>query len=74
MARVRVRVYAKLREQLGFKEKTVEVDTLSELIRDLGVSNIVIAVNSELVETSKASRLRLVDGDIIDLMPPFSGG
>ena len=74
MVRVKVRVYARLRDELGFRERVFEADTLSELLEMLGVEDVVLAVNSELVETSKASRLRLEEGDVVDVMPPFSGG
>ncbi len=74
MVRVKVRVYARLRDELGFRERVFEADTLSELLEMLGVEDVVLAVNSELVETSKASRFRLEEGDVVDVMPPFSGG
>ncbi len=77
MARIKLRVYARLREQLGFKEKELDVGDLVELLKyleSLGSGDFIIAVNSELVETSKASRYLFRDGDVVDVMPPFSGG
>jgi len=76
MVRVKVRVYAKLREELGFRERVFEADTISDLLETLGVNaaSVVVAVNGELVETSKSPEFRLVDGDTVDVMPPFSGG
>lgn len=34
----------------------------------------VITINSDVIDNSKISRIRLKDGDIINIFPPVSGG
>ncbi len=68
--KVKVRLFAKLKEKYGFECKEMEVNSIEELLSKFeGVA--LIALNGELL-TSKDVKLR--DGDTVDLMPPFSGG
>jgi thiamine biosynthesis protein ThiS len=34
----------------------------------------VITLNSEIIDNSRISRIKLTDGDIINIFPPVSGG
>ena len=78
MARVRVRLFARLREELGKKEIELEARTVGDVVKALKIPDsckVLIAVNNRLIDISDAKlRAKLEDGDVVDLMPPFSGG
>ncbi len=78
MARVRVRLFARLREELGKKEIELEARTVGDVVKALKIPDsckVLIAVNNRLIDVSDAKlRAKLEDGDVVDLMPPFSGG
>ncbi len=78
MARVRVRLFARLREELGKKEIELEARTVGDVVKALKIPDsckVLIAVNHRLIDVSDAKlRAKLEDGDVVDLMPPFSGG
>ncbi len=78
MARVRVRLFAKLREELGEKEIELEARTVGDVVKALKISHankILVAINNRLIDVSDAKlKAELKEGDVVDLMPPFSGG
>jgi len=78
MAKVRVRLFARLREEFGEKEIELEARNVEDIVKALKISNagkILIAINNRLINVSDAElRTELEDGDVVDLMPPFSGG
>ncbi len=90
MSRVTIKVYSSLREKLGFSQKEIEAKTLKEAVKKIteksNLKNIlfenknkiwnyyVITVNSEIVDNSKISKIKLSDGDIINIFPPVAGG
>ena len=82
MPRVIIRYYSSLRDEAGREVETVYLDE-GACVNDLVVqtisrfpqiekfeSSLLIARNSEYVNRN----VELADGDIIDLMPPVSGG
>lgn len=80
MARVRVRLFAALREHAGASLVEAEGDTVAEVVRALserygerfaGVA----AVGSAVVDGERAEAgTRLADGQEVALLPPVSGG
>ena len=79
--KVKVRFFARLREETGLNEVELELDeatTLTDLIKaffgDRDTREFLIAVNEELVEADGPGGVRLKDGDVVDIMPPASGG
>ena len=79
--KVKVRFFARLREETGLNEVELELDeatTLTDLIKaffgDRDTREFLIAVNEELVEADDPGGVRLKDGDVVDIMPPASGG
>ena len=76
-----VRFFARLREELGVDEEVLELGdgaTLAELL-DLVFKGrrpraLLVALNNELVRDGSIEELRLADGDVVDIMPPASGG
>ena len=72
--RVRVRLFAGLREQAGWSEREVDAGTLGEVWAALDLSEepsgLLYAVNKEYAERST----ELSDGDEVALIPPVSGG
>jgi len=78
---VKVPFFARLREEMGSGEVELELNedtTLADLIKTLfgnrDAREFLIAVNEELVETDDPGGVRLKDGDVVDIMPPASGG
>ncbi len=75
-----VRFFAKLREEAGISELRLEVReglTLGELLGRLferKPEGLLVAVNGEAVGPEELGGVRLKEGDVIDLMPPASGG
>ncbi len=67
--KVKVRLFAKLREIYGFSVTEMEVDSIEELQSKFKEA-VLIAVNGKLID----KHVEIKDGDTIDLMPPFSGG
>ena len=79
--RVVVRAFARLKEEIGKDRLVLELPdeaTLEELLaRVLGRSHgghIMVAVNNRLLPGEGLAKVRLEDGDVVDLMPPASGG
>lgn len=80
--KTRVRLFAILREKAGTGELALELpdgSTVAHAIEEIaqrfpalreGVSNIMVAVNTEYVHESQP----LHDGDEVALIPPVSGG
>jgi MoaE-MoaD fusion protein len=73
--RVRVRLFAGLRERAGWGEREVEVGpTVGEVWEALGLgeepAGMLYAVNQEYAERDR----RLADGDEVAVIPPVSGG
>ncbi|RUM35165.1 MAG: molybdopterin synthase sulfur carrier subunit [Archaeoglobus sp.] len=73
MVRVKVRLFARLREDFGRKELNLEVKTVEDVLTYFNVKDVIVAINNELVSSSELTK-ELKDGDVVDLMPPFSGG
>jgi len=83
-------VYTTLKDRLGFSQIEIEAKTLKDAILKLGdkleikkilfenpnkIKNyFVITLNSEIIDNSKISKIKLNDGDIINIFPPVSGG
>jgi len=79
--RVVVRVFARLKEELNTDRLILELPdgaTLEDLLhRVLGKhrgEHIMVAVNKRLLPREELAQVRLRDGDVVDLMPPASGG
>jgi len=79
--KVKVRFFARLKEEVGLSEVELELDegaSLADVIRaflrERDAGAILVAVNEELVEASDLRDVRLKDGDVVDVMPPASGG
>jgi MoaE-MoaD fusion protein len=72
--KVRVRLFAGLRERAGWGEREVEASSVDEVWPALGLGEepqgLLYAVNHEYAERDHA----LVDGDEVALIPPVSGG
>ena len=73
--RVRVRLFAGLRERAGWSEREVEAGpTVGDVWRALGLGDepagLLYAVNREYAEREQ----RLAEGDEVALIPPVSGG
>ena len=76
-----MRLFARLRGEFGTGEKALELRdgaTLAELLdlvlRGRRPEGLIIAVNNKLVGDRPVEDLRLGDGDVVDIMPPASGG
>ncbi len=74
MARVRVRVFAGLRERAGWSTRDVEAARVGDVWPALGLGiephGLLYAVNHEYVPRER----ELADGDEVALIPPVSGG
>jgi molybdopterin synthase catalytic subunit/molybdopterin converting factor small subunit len=72
--KVRVRLFAGLRERAGWSEREVEASNLDEVwaALDLGdePAGLLYAVNQEYVDRDRA----LAEGDEVAVIPPVSGG
>ena len=83
-------VYTTLKDRLGFSQIEIEAKTLKDAILKLcdkleikkilfenpnKIKNyFVITLNSEIIDNSKISKIKLNDGNIINIFPPVSGG
>ena len=78
--KVIVRLFARLRERLGTSRLELELEegsTLGDILSLLFEENpraLMISVNNELVSMEHPDKIVLKDGDVVDLMPPASGG
>jgi MoaE-MoaD fusion protein len=72
--KVRVRVFAGLRERAGWSERELEAASIAELWPQLGLgeepAGLLYAVNQEYADRSTA----LSEGDEVAIIPPVSGG
>jgi MoaE-MoaD fusion protein len=72
--KVRVRLFAGLRERAGWGEREIEASSVADVWPALGLGEepvgLLYAVNHEYAERNRA----LVDGDEVALIPPVSGG
>jgi MoaE-MoaD fusion protein len=72
--KVRVRLFAGLRERAGWSEREIEADTVDKVwaALDLGEepAGLLYAVNQEYAERDR----ELVEGDEVAVIPPVSGG
>ena len=64
--------------RLNGDDKSVEVATITELLRSMGVAEaargVAVAVNGEVVPRSRWSEAGLKPGDDIEVVRPFAGG
>ena len=78
--KVIVRLFARLRERLGTSRLELELEegsTLGDILSLLFEENpraLMISVNNELTGVEHPDKIVLKDGDVVDLMPPASGG
>jgi molybdopterin synthase catalytic subunit len=74
MARVRVRLFAGLRERAGWSEREVDADTVAGVWSELGLGaepdGLLYAVDKSYAPRD----LELADGQEVALIPPVSGG
>ena len=72
--KVRVRLFAGLRERAGWSEREIDAETVADVWPALGLGDepegLLYAVNQEYAERST----KLSDGDEVALIPPVSGG
>jgi MoaE-MoaD fusion protein len=72
--KVRVRLFAGLRERAGWSEREVEASSVGEVWAQLGLGDepagLLYAVNQEYAERDQALR----EGDEVAVIPPVSGG
>jgi molybdopterin converting factor subunit 1 len=72
--KVRVRLFAGLRERAGWSEREIEVDTVDQVwaALDLGEepAGLLYAVNQEYADRDR----ELAEGDEVAVIPPVSGG
>ena len=72
--KVRVRLFAGLRERAGWSEREVEASSVGKLWAELGLGDepagLLYAVNQEYAERDQALR----EGDEVAVIPPVSGG
>ncbi|HZM18586.1 MAG TPA: MoaD/ThiS family protein, partial [Gaiellaceae bacterium] len=72
--KVRVRVFAGLRERAGWSERELEAASIAEVWPQLGFgeepAGLLYAVNQEYADRSTA----LSEGDEVAIIPPVSGG
>ena len=72
--RVRVRLFAGLRERAGWSERAVEAASVADVWPQLGLgeepAGLLYAVNQEYADRATALR----DGDEVAVIPPVSGG
>jgi len=79
VAQVTVRYWAGARDAAGQDEESVAADALGDLVRQLAHRTPalaqVLSVSSLLVggQLSQPTRV-LVDGDVVEVLPPFAGG
>jgi sulfur-carrier protein len=79
VAQVRVRYWAGAREAAGRDEEALTADALGDLVQQLAHRTPalaqVLSVSSLLVDglISQPSRV-LVDGQVVEVLPPFAGG
>jgi molybdopterin synthase sulfur carrier subunit len=79
MAQVTVRFWAGARAAAGRDEESLHADRLGDLVRQLAHRSPalaeVVSVSSLLVDglVSPPTRV-LVDGDVVEVLPPFAGG
>lgn len=90
MARVFLKFYTTLREKLGCEVEVSATTVKAAIEKAIGNRDdvrkmlfekpskikgyFVITVNSEIVDNSAISKIKLRDGDIIHIFPPVSGG
>jgi len=79
--KVVVRFFARFREELGANQVELSLadgatltDILNCLFKGDPPGHLLIAINGQLVGGADLSRIRLKDGDVVDVMPPASGG
>lgn len=75
--KIKVLLFARLKEQAGFSEQEIQCRDLNEvriwltkLLPDAGELPYMVAINHEVVREN----VTLKDGDEVALMPPFAGG
>jgi molybdopterin synthase catalytic subunit/molybdopterin converting factor small subunit len=72
--KVRVRLFAGLRERAGWSEREVEAETVDDIWPALGLGEeppgLLYAVNQEYADRDRV----LADGDEVAVIPPVSGG
>lgn len=85
---VKIRVYATLRERVGWDTRLVElkepsvsfsqllssVPDLERVIRDLGVESFIVLVNGHNIQLLEGLETKVKDGDVIDIFPQAAGG
>ena len=87
MAKVKVRMYATVREVAGIPETAVDAPDLEALMGRLtemfgsefshllaGGEGVVILVNGRNIKSGPRRDLRLKEGDEVSIFPPVSGG
>ncbi len=87
MARVKVRMYATVRETAGTSGTEVDAADLEGLLRELAClfgaplsqlledsESLVILLNGRNVRPGSVHRVKFEDGDEISIFPPVSGG
>ena len=72
--RVKVRLFAGLRERAGWGERELEAESIGDVWPQLGLgeepAGLLYAVNQEYADRSTA----LAEGDEVAIIPPVSGG
>lgn len=86
MPAVTLRYWASLRAEAGLTEESVDADTLAGALAEVRVRHsdaprfaAVLSVCSAIVDGAPAGRrdqadIGLVEGSVVELLPPFAGG
>jgi molybdopterin converting factor small subunit len=85
MAEVTIRYWAAAKEAAGLREESVEAETVQDALdavlagRPDGRLREVLSRSSFLLDATRVNRVaagdvKLIDGSVLEILPPFAGG